>query len=130
MKTGAKYLRTGQHVWVDDELRSGIECTVQGRNSDGHPILEALDGSLRFRGSDRHVLDFPWEKVQTKKPEPTTLEAAKAVLDAVFAGDKADVDAFRRLIPCDNSILYSLLQLRDAVEREERNAPPDQSLTF
>jgi len=96
----------GQTVWVDDELHSGIECTIVGFNRDREPILEAVDGPLRFRGSDRHVLDVPWEEVQTEKPEETLLEAAKALIEQ------------------ERGFFYSprLGALEEAVEREERKA--------
>ena len=102
----SRYLRMGQTVWVDDELRTGIECTIQGFNRDREPILEAVDGPLRFRGSDRHVLDVPWEKVQTEEPEATLLEAAKALIEQ------------------ERGFFYSprLGALEEAVEREERKA--------
>ncbi len=70
----------GQHVWVDDSLRRDIECVVRGFNSLGEPILEGVDGPLRYKGSDRRVLDYPRHEVCTVKPLPSLFNAACEVV--------------------------------------------------
>lgn len=100
-------LTIGDHVYVDDELRTGIECVVRGFNDIGEPILQAVENhALRFKGVDRRVLDFPWSMVSRNPRTQTLLEAAEAVVD--FAHEHWGAQS-----------VVLMADLRAAVEREK-----------
>jgi hypothetical protein len=109
-------VRVGDHLFVTSEPNRGAPVQVVGFNLDHEPICERTDDKpLEWRGVRRHVLDVPFGCLSYKRPGPSLLEAAEAVVGAATHWKRISRDDSGNR---DRDPWGYMNDLHDAVERE------------